>query len=51
MRNIDTRIILSIVMLFITIEAFIFSAPLLLLLLIPLVFLAPSKKATDNQPD
>ena len=48
MRHRDIRIILSIVMLFIAIQAFIFSAPLLLLLMVPVVWLNPSRNSADN---
>ena len=43
MKTEDIRITLSIIMLFIGIEAFILSAPLLLLLLVPLAFMSPAE--------
>ncbi|MGB1249415.1 MAG: hypothetical protein ACPG8W_02195 [Candidatus Promineifilaceae bacterium] len=51
MSKTDIRITLSIVMLFLAVQAVIFSAPLLLLLLVPIAFLAPSDNSTDHHPD
>ena len=48
MSKTHIRITLSIVMLFLVIEAFILSAPLLLLLLIPIVLLSPSDNSADD---